>query len=153
MAKAEREFAVEAEAIRLMEFLSLHESVGRLLPFVENTDENGHWVIKDQQAKITQTKSIAPELTIRSGGVLEWVAKGGNLTSTIKFEIKQDGSRSRVKASLRMEVSGALGTVLAPIISLNVRNQLDALVDRLREEAKGSGCIVTDCQKCSQCGL
>ncbi len=152
MPKTEMEFRVCADPDALVAYLTVPEAVGKHLPFVERTDEKGHWIIKDQHSKITQTKTLAPELTVNSNGSIEWKAKGENLTLTLKAKVEPDKNISTVRGELTMDIGGVLGVVLAPIISLNIRNQLESFARSLREEFDDPTLPKSGCHNCPICG-
>ncbi|HEX9908213.1 MAG TPA: hypothetical protein VGB78_07100 [Thermoplasmata archaeon] len=153
LTRAEKEFEIKADADAVIAFLTVPEFVAKLLPFVEAIDERGHWIMIDHHAKVTHTKTLAPTLTVESGGVVEWVGKGEGLTSTMRFDVSPVDKTSRVKAALRMEVVETPGSVLSPILSLNIRDQLDAVARSLAEEFKDSGCYANECSRCPMCGM
>lgn len=153
MAKTEVDFEIAADADALQAFMTDPELVSKIIPFVESTDEEGRWVLKDQQSKVTQTKRLVPTLTVGSGGRIEWVGKGEKLTVTLRMEVRPDKKAcSKVKAELMMDIEGPLGVVLAPIISLNIRNQIDSIVRSLRDEFEDPTLPTGECRKCPVCG-
>jgi len=151
LAETEMKFEIAADPDAVAAFLSAPENVGRMMPFVDHTDGNGHWILKDQQSRVTQTKKLVPALTVESGGVIEWVGKGERLTAALRFVLSRQEGCTAVDASLRMEIDGALGVVLGPIISLNIRNQIEAIARALKEEFDGSSAGVA-CHACPICG-
>lgn len=152
MAETEMKFELAADTDAILAFLSVPECVGKVIPFVDHTDEKGHWVLKDQQSKVTQTKKLVPTLTVESGGIIEWVGKGEKLMATLRLELAKKGTGTEIKSVLRMDIEGALGIVLAPIISLNIRNQLEGIALGLREEFENPSAPGAPCHACPICG-
>lgn len=152
MPRSEKRFELDLDAGTLAAYLSDPGNVGKLLPFISETNEKGEWIIKDQQSKVVQTKKLVPVLTVKPGGALEWVGKGEKLTAVLAIEIEGKERGSLVRTTLAMDVDGALGAVLSPIISLNIRNQLDAFVSNLREQFHEHARVHSDCRECPLCG-
>ncbi len=152
MPRSERNFDLDTDAGTLAAYLSDPANVSKLLPFVAGTNEKGEWLIKDQHSKVVQTKRLVPTLTVLPGGTLEWVGKGEKLTAKLEIEIKRRKAGSTVRVALTMDVEGALGTVLTPIIALNIRNQLDAFVAGLRECFDEHEHAPGECHACPICG-
>lgn len=152
MPRTEREFDLDTDAGTLATYLSDAGNVSKLLPFIAGTNEKGEWLIKDQHSKVVQTKKLVPTLTVEPGGTLVWSGKGEKLTAKLELDIKGRKDGSKVKAALAMELEGALGTVLTPIIALNIRNQLDAFVSYLRECFEEHEHAPGECHSCPICG-
>jgi len=134
---AEAKTVIKADSPRVWAFLKDLKNVGYCLGVVEEviTVDGGRarWILKSQQARTTRTREVEAQFTVLEANKrIAWKTTGGNLTIEGDCELEPRDGVTESKIKLTFDISGPLGAVMRPMISMTIDSRLEAFIQCLK---------------------
>ncbi len=120
----------------MREFLRNLGNLGRCLGIVEEVveeDGEARWILKSQQARITKSREVKARFTELGESHASWEAKGGALSIIGEYKLKQTDASTWLGAKLTFELSGPLGAIMGPMISMTIDSRLKGFLQCVKE--------------------
>lgn len=138
MPTAETKTIINADINKVWSFLNDLKNISNCIGVAEEIEmideKRVRWVLKSQQARTARTREVEAQFTtMETNRRLTMEAKGGNLKIEADCELQPREGKTECKIKLTFDVSGALGTILKPMISMTIGSRLEAFIQCLKE--------------------